>query len=37
MVRGAKVCLLLLIVGLILCAIYAGVFVASFCESIILK
>ena len=34
-VRGAKVCLLLLIVGLILWAKHAGVFVASLNESFI--
>ena len=31
-IRGAKVCLLLLIVGLILWAKHAGLFLASFCE-----
>ena len=35
MIRGAKVYLLLLIVGLILWAKHAGLFVASFCESFI--
>ena len=35
MVRGAKVCLLLLIVELILWAKHAGVLVASFYESFI--
>ena len=34
-IRGAKVCLLLLIVGLILWAKHAGLFVASFCEDFI--
>ena len=34
-VRGAKVCLLLIIVGLILWAKHAGLFVASFYESFI--
>ena len=35
-VRDAKVCLLLLIVGLILWAKHAALFVASFCDSMIL-
>ena len=35
MIRGAKVCLLLLIVGLILWAKHAGLFVASICEGFI--
>ena len=33
--RGAKVCLLLLIVGLVLWAKHAGLFVDSFCEGFI--